>query len=127
MFLVIQILCAPATVRAGCSHLVTSRIDSARLPSILSIVVGDHVQPMEERSLPQPPRPCSGAFCSGQPATPAVPAGWLGLTVDAWVWCPANLCTFSMSYALVSTENAVARPILQGSGVFHPPRNILSA
>ena len=71
------------------------------------------------------PRPCSGAFCSGQPAVPAVPAGMSDGRMGSW-----PLCSSAPAYAwhvLPSSprRTTAPRPVHRGSGVFHPPRYLL--
>src|SRR4051794_2773145 len=81
------VLIAPSVAKAGCSHLVTSRNDPARLPSLIEPLLHDLAG--QSDPLPTPParRPCTGAWCSGQPAIPTVPSGAFEGRLGSWAWC----------------------------------------
>src|SRR4029077_12441119 len=83
-------LLPPPGAAGGCSHLVTSRTDPARLSSLIEPLVGDLAGRSEGLPGPPPPRPWSGAWCSGQPAAPAVPAGVFDGPLDSWPWWPSS-------------------------------------
>src|ERR1700722_1382511 len=68
-------LLAPPVAKAGCSHLVTSRNDRGHLSALVEPLMRDLGGPSDPLSVPRGPRPCSGAWCTGQPEIPAVPAG----------------------------------------------------
>jgi hypothetical protein len=113
---------APPAAKAECSHLVRSRHDPARLGSLVEPLVRD----LAGRSDPPPVsparRPCSGAWCSEQPGTPAIPPGpfegWLG----TWAWCDANAEGVPTDPSFLVADTDTLRPLGQGDDVFHPPR-----
>jgi hypothetical protein len=122
VLLLAQGFCAPGTAWAGCGHLVTSESDIARQRSLLSPLLDDLAGRSDGNSMPQPARTCSGAFCSGQPATPAVPAGTFDRPVDSWAWCASDLGISSGSCSIVFAESSAAHPIISVRVIFHPPR-----
>ena len=72
-----------------------------------------------------PPRPCTGAWCSGQPATPAVPAGVFDWGIETWVWWASVTGPVPTVRFFASPSSLVLHPTHCGSGVFHPPRCLL--
>jgi hypothetical protein len=125
MLLVVQCLCAPASAWAGCNHLVISRTDAARMPSLIDHLMGDFAGQREP--LQTPPPPCTGAWCSGQPATPAVPAGVLDWGIESWVWWAPVAGSVPTARSFASPSSLVLHPAHCGSAVFHPPRFLPSA
>jgi hypothetical protein len=125
MFLVAHGLCAPVSAWAGCNHLVTSRTDPARLPALIDPLMGDFAGQSEPHQAPQ--RPCTGAWCSGQPATPAVPAGVFDWGMESWVWWAPLAGSVTTTRSLTSFASVVLHPAHCGSAVFHPPRLLPSA
>ena len=120
--LLVLALFAPRAAEAGCSHLVTSRLDSVGFLSTLGQSIDDGAGQYQELPAPALPRPCSGAFCSGQPAAPAVPAGALNVELDSWAWNAgvsawASADTSSFLYHHTGDVHP-ARPTI---AVFHPP------
>ncbi len=120
------ILCAPADARAGCSHLVTSGTDRALLPSFLQDEVlhpgGAAVASSPPRSLPGSPSPCRGAWCSGGPTAPAMPAGTMSIRAPLWAWCASMPGLTSTSASRLIKEASDSRPLSRAIAVFHPPR-----
>ena len=120
--LVAQGFCAPSSAQAGCGHNVVFRNDGERSQSILDLMLDDLVGPIDGNPVSPPARPCSGAFCSGQPATPAVPAGAFDLQADSWAWCAAGSGTISGPDAFFFARPSAPHSMDRVSGVFHPPR-----
>ena len=123
--LVVQGLCAPGSVWAGCNHLVTSRTDPGRLPSLIEPLVNERAA--SNKPSRAPAQPCTGAWCSGQPATPSVPAGVFDWGLESWaLWIsrPAPKCTSS---AFTVPGTLLLHPLHCGMAVFHPPRLLPSA
>ena len=120
-------LLAPPGAEGTCSHLVVSRSESERLSSLIAPLVRDLAGDSDGLPIPLPPRPCSGALCSGQPAEPAVPAGFFDARLDTWAWYAAvpSLALIGDSFLVMSTHEL--HPIRQSLDVFHPPRPIRSA
>jgi hypothetical protein len=117
------VLLAPPVAKGGCSHLVTSRTDPGRL----SPLIGDLSGRSEGIPVPSRPRPCSGAFCSQQPAAPAVPAIGLDQRLDSWPWCPILPTLASARPSFLSAGTIALCPVQRAGEVFHPPRLLLSA
>jgi hypothetical protein len=122
LLLLVHGLTAPGSAWAGCNHLDASRTDPGRLPSIFDALLDDLAAPANGNPTRQPPRPCSGAFCSGQPATPAVPLGAVDWVVDSWACCASESGTLSRPCSFFAAGSSAPRPILRVSGIFHPPR-----
>jgi hypothetical protein len=116
-------LLAPSSVEGSCSHLVTSRTDPGRLSQIESLV---HDLAGESAGIPNPlpPRPCSGALCTGQPAVPAVPAGFFDGRIDTWAWHASVPVLALIGDSFLFAETNELQPIRQSLDVFHPPRAI---
>ncbi len=127
LLLLASALIAPSSVEGSCSHLVTSRTDPGRLSSLIEPLVHDLTGETRGIPIPDPPRPCSGALCSGQPAAPAVPAGFSDGRIDSWAWhAPVPGLTLTGGSFLFAETNEL-QPIRQSLDVFHPPRVIPSA
>jgi hypothetical protein len=120
VLVVVQGLCAPVSAWAGCSHQVTSQSDSARLPSLVGSLMDDFAG--EPRPHQAPSRACTGAWCSGQPATPAVPAAVLDWGLQSWAWWSPDAGSISSARSFISSASLVLRPAHCRSPVFHPPR-----
>jgi len=122
--IVALVLIFSPSAQAGCSHLVTSRADRFGVSGLTESLIRD----LADRSNPDPtpshPRPCSGAFCSGQPASPTVPAGVTDGQNGNWALCwPSSSSTVAVaSFRAVGTTSL--RPVHRETGVFHPPRHI---
>jgi hypothetical protein len=127
LLMAVHSFCSPASVWAGCNHLVTSRTDLARLPSFIEPLIDDLARGSEPFSVPGPAPRCSGAWCSGQPATPPVPSGAFEGLVDSWAWCTAALVSSVAASSFISTGSLALVPAHCGSTVFHPPRLVPSA
>jgi hypothetical protein len=113
-------MCAPGSAHGGCNHLVNSRSDSARHETIDRLSRDLAGQP---QNAPIAPRPCSGAFCTGQPGTPAVPASAFDGTVDSWAWCAWNPTVVLTPSSFLAIQPGTPEPTRRASGVFHPPRS----
>jgi hypothetical protein len=69
-----------------------------------------------------PPMPCSGAFCSGKPAVPSMPASPAPARAPQWA-CQAELPPLPSSEPLFdSSRDGDARPVRRPPSIFHPPR-----
>jgi hypothetical protein len=116
-------LFAPAAARADCSHLVTSKTDRAyqaeRQIDLLIRGSSGGDPSSEPRS---PSRPCSGAFCSGQPGVPSVPVGSLERLADSWAYSASISTAKAAASFFIATEGAKESPCRAPSGIFHPPR-----
>jgi hypothetical protein len=125
--LLASVLLAPSAAEAGCSHYVTTRTDAGRFVSLVTSLNLDLAGQSQSQQLPVPlPKsPCSGAWCSGQPATPAVPAWVFDRVLDSWSWCPSASFLSAARPSFLFFEMTTLLPIHQGCGVFHPPRLLL--
>jgi hypothetical protein len=118
--LAVQGFCAPVSARAGCNHLVTSEIDSDQQASMFGGFPNDVASRTDP--LQQPPRPCTGAWCDRQPATPAVPAGVFDGVIESWACWNPNPCHDLSGTSFISRECVVLHPSQRKSLIFHPPR-----
>jgi hypothetical protein len=121
-FLAVLVI-APPRVEGACSHLVTSPTDRASLSNLITLSISNLKGQLEQNPVPARPRPCSGAFCSGQPAAPMIPPGWFAERIDPWsrsAIAPAPSSPFSSYRAVMRT---VLRSIHRTNAVFHPPRD----
>jgi hypothetical protein len=116
-------LLAPTVAKAGCSHLVTSRYEAERLASLAGSLVRDLAVPSD----PIPARrPCTGAWCTGQPAIPPVPTGTFEGRLGSWAWCPSSPDEVPTDPSFLIAETHVLLPLRRGNEVFHPPRLLAS-
>jgi hypothetical protein len=119
-------LFAPPVVQAGCSHLVTSRTDRTLLPTFLQDVMPDRGDtastPLLPSSLPESPRRCRGAWCSGGPTVPAVPAGTVSPRASSWAWYTAMPDPDPTTPSRLIEDAAALRPSRRGTPTFRPPR-----
>jgi hypothetical protein len=122
MLLAVIVSSAPVSVWAGCSHLVASRTEARRLPSLIDPLMDDLSGRADPLQAPQ--RPCTGAWCSGQPATPTVPAGVFDWGLGSWAWWTSNSGTDSTSSSSTTVEIRLFHPLYCGNAVFHPPRRL---
>lgn len=125
VLLLAMVLVAPPSARGGCSHLVTSQTERGRHPSLMDDLSGGKTGRSDPLS--PPPRPCSGAWCSGQPAAPSVPPGELNGRAESWACCALIPAPTAITSSFISIETSVPRPVCHGKLVFHPPRLLLSA
>jgi hypothetical protein len=131
-----SVLFAPATARAGCSHLVTSRTDRVQFSHFLQAVSLEQARdplkrfqptsrqqsPLPPVHLPQSPRPCRGAWCADRPSIPAAPAGEVSVRIDSWAWCPAMHCLDPATESGQLEAAADRRPLRRAAHTFRPPR-----
>ncbi len=82
------------------------------------------VRPIRAASRACGPAPCSGAFCSGQPAAPAVPAGVTDGRIVSWVWCSELTPPASTATSFLSLETSDPQPMYRFIAVFRPPRHL---
>ena len=122
LLLAVQFHYAPSSAWAGCNHLVTSQTDSGRLSSRIEPLILEMTGRSQSLPIPPRPRPCSGTWCSSQPAAPSVPAGVLDGRLDSWAWCTEVPCLASTGPSYLSDETTALRPLQKASAVFHPPR-----
>ena len=118
---------APPGVEGGCSHLVTSRTDRHGSSALTESLLYDLAAPSVPLPIPSGPRPCSGAFCSGQPAVPAVPAGVTDGRIVSWAWCSGMPSPTSNGTSFLSEETSDPQTIHRLIAVFRPPRLLASA
>lgn len=115
-------LFAPPMAKAGCSHLVLSRSHLGPSALRLDPVIGDPSRAEQSDRAPTPSRPCSGAFCSEQPAAPAAPAGAFDARVGSWACRPSIPGSSSPDSSFLSLESSALHAVRHAGFVFHPPR-----
>jgi len=124
VLLLASALLAPPSAEGGCSQRVTSRTDLRRLSSLIEPLVHDLAGESAAMPVPPPPRPCSGALCSGQPAVPVV---FFEGRIDTWAWYASVPDLASTGDSFLFAETIEIHPIRQSLDVFHPPRSITPA
>jgi hypothetical protein len=122
--LTVEVL-SPSVARAGCSaHYVKYRSqpgDSTATPERLDLA--GVLPPSQEEAPRERPAPCSGALCSGNPATPfssippVTPPGFGQWAIPAFAVALADPGAFP--YPPVEAN---LRPVDHSCSVFHPPR-----
>jgi hypothetical protein len=122
MLVVVQNVCAPVSAWAGCSHLVSSRADSGRPPSVIDSLVHNLAGRNEPAQAPL--RPCTGAWCSGQPATPAVPASEFNWGGESWAWWFPGPLSADTSSIFGFPALSIFHSLHRQAGIFHPPRDL---
>jgi hypothetical protein len=114
--------------RAGCGHYVLWKQTTS---GVIEGVGLDLLGTLGERSSAartpldapvQTPKPCTGALCSGAPATPVIPDPPIPPATPRWGL--VEVATASPRLAVVdhSTDDRPARPIDLAAAIFHPPR-----
>ena len=122
----LMLLCAPApSTRAGCAaHYLTLRTQAAAETFALDpLIMSGSVLPPHNELPPLRPTPCSGAFCSGNPAIP-LSTGSSVMTAGDGEWA-ISLCS-----PLVADPGSIVRSVEDvrlvlvnhPSSIFHPPR-----
>jgi hypothetical protein len=122
-------LFAPASAQGACSHLVKSLEDRAHSQGIefdLSSLVqnGDPMAAPDGSPTAPVHKPCSGAWCTEQPAIPSVPAGVFEGRIASWAWFHVFPCDRSDVGRFLTADATVCLPLSQVSTIFHPPRHI---
>ena len=114
----------PSAARAGCTgHFVTWRSQPVGAPADLAFLDIGGTVPTPDDAPPERPTPCSGALCSGNPATPlsatpTVPPPGLG----QWALTVTPVSLSGPESVACAPEDADLRPAIGLCSVFHPPR-----
>lgn len=112
---------APPAARAGCAaRYVTSR--STATGETAHVELLSLATPPGEPARPRP-TPCSGAFCSGSPATP-LPATPSIVSLDDGRWVIPPFPVFLVGPGVFSRSpvDLNPRPVNRTFSIFHPPR-----
>lgn len=118
---------APSTADAGCSnHYVKfktwSNADLADLEP-LGFLDGRERGPLQDEPPSDAPKPCTGALCSGNPATPGSTVPLVSPSVFGQWAMPALETRPAPPWAsALSLEDAASRPVGRALSIFHPPR-----
>ncbi len=120
----------PASAQGACSsHDVTARVQPSRAVIDLELLSSAGALPRShseaDRNLPgrRPiPIPCSGAFCSGNPA-PAAPSVDTGLSLsdDPWAIAASGTMLVTPDSAPFPLPDAIRRPDEPARSIFRPP------
>lgn len=123
--LLIAGVCTPSAARAGCSsHYVTSRIQASLDGSEFSLLTGSQSDAaVVATPAKDPARPCTGAFCSGNPALPdsAAPR-LLNDGAGQWALLAALLDVPAARPGLQPPFEHGLRPIDAAGSLLRPPR-----
>jgi hypothetical protein len=117
---------APGSAEASCSHYVQT---NSVLPKYeLSVTQFDNValrNDATEASTPMTPerrRPCSGALCSGQPASPSSPTQIDVPRAGQWAIIAIPTPAVVSDPVFSSGDENDLRPTHRSISVYHPPR-----
>ena len=117
-------LVVPSKARAGCSFYVLSQSDRDH-PAFLDPLLlgadgdsGEHPSPSPSNG----PRPCSGAFCSGEPSTPPTPPSSVSPQVKPWACLAIPEVPTGCRLTPFLLDASDSRPVRAGDSIFHPPR-----
>ena len=118
-------LIVPSKARAGCSFYVLSQSDRDH-PAFLDPLLlgagdgsGEHSSPLAPSN---GPRPCSGAFCSGEPSTPSSAPSSMGWQVKPWACLAVPDVPTGCRLTPFLLDASDSRPVRAGDSIFHPPR-----
>ncbi len=123
--LAVSAVLAPAGVRAGCSHLVTSRSDRVLLPSLLQDDLLDRGRTLASADplpLPRFPDPCRGMSCGDGRSSPTVPTGMVRIRAGSWAWSPPAQYLASPPASRILEEAGDPHPARRTAPIFRPPR-----
>ena len=106
------LLVAPRVVRRrpprpDVTILVVSRTDSINFLAVDPLLDDLAVR---IRAVTSKSAPCSGAWCSGQPVVPPVPAGARDWRVDSWAWNAWDSIVFEPSFSFFPADSRVPTP-----------------
>jgi hypothetical protein len=114
----------PSAAHAACSgpHVIKSS-QSPNRSAHLELLDFAGALPDRQKELPSRPVPCSGAMCSGNPASPlsTIPS----ITPDAhenWAVSSPSLSPISPRSFVYAAVHANTGPVDRASFIFHPPR-----
>ena len=111
----------PSTARGACAHRALPRLSNQAAAALLE-PFGPAGSPIEAPRPVGRSRPCTGAMCSGQPASPVSSTAPAPVRVAAWaILVPATPPAAPRSSSLPRDERDV-RAIEPARSVFHPPR-----
>ncbi|WP_148592075.1 hypothetical protein [Aquisphaera giovannonii] len=119
------LLCAASPpARAGCSARYLTMPPRAAGPALLDrLSTADAAPPAHGERSPSRPSPCSGAFCSGSPATP--PTTLPSVMTEGESYRAITACTSVLpdpGSILRRADDARLAPIHEPDSIFHPPR-----
>ena len=116
----------PRSAEASCSHLAISAAQRSLVGSDLGVIdrvelVGNFAEnaPLEA---PSEHKPCSGAFCSGQPGVPLSTVISDTPPSDSWAIVVAPQYVLLPDGNIIQHDDDEIRPIHEGAAIFHPPR-----
>lgn len=125
-FLALVVVWTPSAEASCGPHWLTSRGEAHRELTrllLLDPAVGD-----QAGSHPMPPRapaPCSGAFCSGNPAAPASAAPSLaGIGGEEWAISSRLDVATDRGSLLFAATGTPLRPVDRAEAIFHPPPHV---
>ena len=122
------LLVSSQTARAECSHYVVSRSDGAVMSAGLDFLVQHGLPPASGQSpknRSERPFPCSGALCSGAPATPSVPIVVLTPTGSQWACLDSPIPITEPGSIAIPGRDPLLLLVNTPVSIFHPPRPCL--
>ncbi len=128
IFSLAVLLCAMVPeVKAGCAghYSIPGRQLAAKTFSLDPLIVSGSILPPGDESPWPRPRPCAGAFCSGNPALPfsSLPsvAPWHG---GDWAIPPHSILLSEPRSSVLAIRDAGLVAVDHPASIFHPPRHI---
>jgi hypothetical protein len=117
---------APASVDASCSHYVHARTNLSESElSLAEFENADFPSATTSASTPvdhERRRPCSGALCSGQPASPLSPTQIDVPRAGQWAITAAPVQADVAELVFFPRDENLLLPIYHSTSVYHPPR-----
>jgi hypothetical protein len=117
---------APGSTKASCSHYVQTNSDLAKyelsFTQFDNVVVRNDATEASTPSGPERRRPCSGALCSGQPASPSSPAQIDVPRASQWAIIAIPTAAAVSDPVFSSGDENDLRPTHRSISVYHPPR-----
>jgi hypothetical protein len=118
---------APASARAACSHYVRSNADLPKFESLVerfdtTIKLATTASEPAAPAGPERRRGCSGAFCSGQPGTPGVPAQISIARASQWAILAKHFASAVPAAGFTPEDKKTLLPIACPISIDHPPR-----
>ena len=117
---------APGSTKASCSHYVQTDSDLAKYELTFTqfdnVVVRNDATEASTPTDPERRRPCTGALCSGQPASPSSPTQIDVPRASQWAIIATPTQAAVNDPVLAPGHENDLRPSHRSTSVYHPPR-----
>jgi hypothetical protein len=123
---VVSVVVAPSSAEASCSHYVQSLSSLPKYElSLAEFENADFLSATTSASTPvdhERRRPCSGALCSGQPASPLSPTQIDVPRAGQWAIIAASVQADVVELVFSRRDENLLFPTHCSTSVYHPPR-----